>query len=199
MVVEATDPISREGALSQLRRDPGVRLCTESAAGPATVTLFICDGFDSRVLTRLRRIADGGGRRVVLVADALREAEVRDAVACGVSVVVRREEATGRRLSAAVLEAARGDVGVPLGSPADRTPACPGTAHGPLEGSGSGLTTREVDVLRLIAEGLDTGEIAAALCYSERTIKKVIQGLTTRLALRTRAHAVAFALREGWL
>ena len=34
------------------------------------------------------------------------------------------------------------------------------------------------------------------MCYSERTVKGVIHGLTTRLQLRNRSHAVAFALRN---
>ena len=40
-------------------------------------------------------------------------------------------------------------------------------------------------------------EIATELCYSERTVKNVIHEVTSRLRVRNRAHAVAFALREG--
>ena len=63
----------------------------------------------------------------------------------------------------------------------------------------SGLSDREVDVLRLVAEGYDTGEIARRLAFSERTIKSVLHDVTTRLQLRNRAHAVAFAVREGFI
>ena len=51
-------------------------------------------------------------------------------------------------------------------------------------------------MLRLLAEGQDTQEIASTLCYSERTVKGVIHEITTRLQLRNRSHAVAFALRN---
>jgi DNA-binding CsgD family transcriptional regulator len=61
----------------------------------------------------------------------------------------------------------------------------------------SGLTERELGVLRLVADGLDTGEIAQQLAYSERTIKNIIHDITTRFHLRNRSHAVAFALRQG--
>ena len=61
----------------------------------------------------------------------------------------------------------------------------------------SGLTPRETEVLRLVAEGHDTSEIASRMCYSERTVKNVLHDLTTRLQLRNRAHAVAYAMREG--
>ena len=40
-------------------------------------------------------------------------------------------------------------------------------------------------------------EIAAALCYSERTIKNIIHDVINRLQLRNRSHAVAYAVRNG--
>ena len=52
-------------------------------------------------------------------------------------------------------------------------------------------------MLRLVAEGFGTEEIAAKLCYSERTVKNVLYGLMTRCGLNNRAHAVAYALRAG--
>ena len=59
------------------------------------------------------------------------------------------------------------------------------------------LTPREIDVLRLAAEGMETAEIARQLCYSERTVKGVVHAITTRLRLRNRAQAVAYAVRLG--
>ena len=61
----------------------------------------------------------------------------------------------------------------------------------------SPLTTREEQVLRLIADGHATREVAAELCYSERTVKNVLHDVTTKLGARTRSHAVAYALRTG--
>jgi DNA-binding CsgD family transcriptional regulator len=61
----------------------------------------------------------------------------------------------------------------------------------------AGLTAREVEVVRLMSEGCDTAEIADQLCYSERTVKNVIYALTSRLNLRNRPHAVAYAMRAG--
>ena len=52
-------------------------------------------------------------------------------------------------------------------------------------------------MLRLVADGLDTSEIASRMCYSERTVKNVLHDLTTRLQLKNRTHAVAYAVREG--
>ena len=60
-----------------------------------------------------------------------------------------------------------------------------------------GLTQRELHVLRLLADGCTTSEIARELCYSERTVKNSIQAFTSRLQLRNRSHAVAYAVRQG--
>jgi DNA-binding CsgD family transcriptional regulator len=61
------------------------------------------------------------------------------------------------------------------------------------------LQPREVEVLRLVAEGHDTVEIARKLNYSERTVKNVIHQITQRLGLRNRPHAVAYAIKHGLL
>jgi DNA-binding NarL/FixJ family response regulator len=61
----------------------------------------------------------------------------------------------------------------------------------------SGLSEREITVLKLVADGLDTAEVANQLFYSERTVKNVIHDVTTRLNLRNRTHAVAYAVRQG--
>jgi DNA-binding NarL/FixJ family response regulator len=61
----------------------------------------------------------------------------------------------------------------------------------------NGMSAREIEILRLVAEGLDTAEIAAKLSYSERTVKNALHEVTTRLQLRNRSHAVAYALKQG--
>lgn len=199
VAVTAVDPISLEGAVSQLRRRPEVELREE--AGPGTVALLIEDALDEAALTRLRRVVRSEGARAVLVVGTIRENELLDVIECGVGAIVWRREATAHRLVQAVLAAARGDGDLPadlLGRLISRV----GTLHrggGRPGGISQGLTPREVDVLRLVADGFDTGEIAGKLSYSERTVKNVMHGLTTRLHLRNRAHAVAHALREGYI
>lgn len=61
-----------------------------------------------------------------------------------------------------------------------------------------GLTDREIDIVKLLAEGLETREVAAELNYSERSVKNVLHGLMIRLDLRNRTHAVAYAARQGY-
>jgi DNA-binding CsgD family transcriptional regulator len=59
------------------------------------------------------------------------------------------------------------------------------------------LTARELAVLQMLADGMATREIAEELSYSERTVKNVVHDLLEKLNCRTRAHAVALAIRHG--
>ena len=60
-----------------------------------------------------------------------------------------------------------------------------------------GLTEREIEVLKLLAEGLDTAEVGERLFLSDRTVKTIVHDVTSRLELRNRTHAVAHAIRLG--
>jgi DNA-binding NarL/FixJ family response regulator len=58
------------------------------------------------------------------------------------------------------------------------------------------LTAREVAVLRLLADGSRTIEIAHALSYSERMVKNIVHDVMMKMECRTRAQAVAVVVRD---
>ncbi|MEU8817313.1 response regulator transcription factor [Actinoplanes sp. NPDC048796] len=67
----------------------------------------------------------------------------------------------------------------------------------PVPGDDSGLTAREEDVLREIAQGHSNSEIAARLHVSDATVKTHVNHLLAKTACRDRAALVAYAFRTG--
>jgi DNA-binding NarL/FixJ family response regulator len=59
------------------------------------------------------------------------------------------------------------------------------------------LTTREVEVLQLLAEGASSGLIAEQLGVSPNTVRTHVQGILSKLQLHSRLEAAAFAVRCG--
>ena len=61
----------------------------------------------------------------------------------------------------------------------------------------AGLTAREIEVLRLVADGRSNPEIAAMLFISPRTVSTHITNILTKLDLDSRSAAAAYAARHG--
>lgn len=59
------------------------------------------------------------------------------------------------------------------------------------------LSTRNVEVLRLLAQGAATRQISDSLGYSERTIKHAVAEVLEELGAKSRAEAVAIGIRRG--
>lgn len=199
VAVAAADPFVRTGILTELRDKPGVVLVgTRGEETKPEVVVAVTE--PGRDLGEL--IGDLDGVKLVLVTDQTRPAELWAAVEHGLVVLVPRAEATTSRLLQAIADAqaGRGDV------PADQLgPLLRGLSRlhhdvlAPRDLTLSGLSRRETEVLRLLADGMDTAEIAAEMTYSERTVKNILHSLLSRLGLRNRTHAVAYALREGMI
>jgi DNA-binding NarL/FixJ family response regulator len=197
--VAACDPLSRDGVASQLRGH-GVDLVDERSIGPGVVAVVVVDDVDDQAVGGVRSLRRRGVEHVVVVAARLDDAGLLAAAEAGVSGVLRRGQATPRSLLASVQAAAAGEGSLPpdlLGRLLGQVGRLQRQVLAPRGLTFSGLTDREVRVLRLLAEGLDTTEVGRQLFLSERTVKNVVHDVTSRLHLRNRTHAVAYALRQG--
>ena len=189
--VHARDPISQAGVVAQLRMRPEIRVV--ETAPQSAVAVMIADTVDEATTRELRAMRKDGQPRLMLVATTV-------AAEAGVAGLLRRCDASADMLVRTIVKVASGEGEVPpdlLGRLLDQVGRLQRQVLAPRGLTFTGLTPRETEVLRLVADGLDTGEIALRMCYSERTVKNVLHDLTTRLQLRNRTHAVAYAVREG--
>lgn len=200
IAIHTADPISRVGIATQLRAHPSLWLLDDPQSAEARVSLVIADDVDDETIQLVRSLALATA--TVVIAREIDDAALTRIVEAGARGILRRSEAVPERLVAALLAAANGEGAVPpdlLG----RLLAHVGTLQREvLAPRGLGmlrLTERETTVIRLVADGLDTAEIAARLAYSERTVKNIIHDVVARHQLRNRTHAVAFAIRQGWI
>jgi LuxR family maltose regulon positive regulatory protein len=71
--------------------------------------------------------------------------------------------------------------------------------HAATDATGAGLTSRELEILRLVAQGLSDKEAAATLDISEHTVHRHISNILNKLDVPSRTAAVAQAARYGLL
>jgi len=196
----AGDPISQTGIAGQLRVRPEVLLVDSADIDQAEVAVVVVDQIDDEAVRVVRAIQRNGCPRVVMVVTRVDDCGVLAAVEAGTCGFLRRAESEPETLVNLIVSAAAGDGSVPpdlLGRLLSHLSLIQQQVLTPLGLSFVGLTTREIDVLRLLADGCDTAEVARQLAYSERTVKNVLQDVTRRHNLRNRTHAVAYALRQG--
>jgi DNA-binding NarL/FixJ family response regulator len=130
----------------------------------------------------------GEGRLVVLLARERDLATARRALGPA-AFAAAWETGAALPLAAAVAEALADDP-----SPAF---AASGAATASDPAAALGLTAREADVLRLLAQGRSNREIGNALFISRRTVNFHVTNLLGKLALQSYAAAAAFAVRHG--
>lgn len=187
--VHTTDAVLREHLVAELRRS-GLGCSAGPGRVPGAVMLAAAGSVDDAV----GACPPGwwrDGAAPLLVADAFCPDQTRRAVELGVRVLLPTPRATGDRLAAAVRAAQHGEGLLPhelLDGILDPAPTAP---------DGTPLTTRQTEVLALVAEGLGNAEIARRLACSAHTVKNVVYELMARLQVRNRAHAVAHAVRGG--
>ncbi|WP_258342783.1 helix-turn-helix transcriptional regulator [Saccharopolyspora gregorii] len=200
VAVWAPDPITLVGLTETLVSSLDVFVGSTDQPSDVDVWVFATDRVTSDVVARMRRTAAGSTAPAVLVTRELERAHLMSVVECRVVAVVHLTAATEERLVSTIAAAAAGGGSLPpnlLGELLRQVQTLQQEVLAPRGLNSAGFTPREIDVVRLMADGRDTEEIANQLCYSERTVKNIIYSMTNRLELRNRPQLVAHALRAG--
>ena len=157
-----------------------------------------CDGVEAT--GRLRRL--DANIKVLMLTTYGDDRSVIDALRAGARGYLTKD-AGAEELRQAVLQVSRGQAAIDpavqhhlLDAISGGAPGGTGAGH-PTPSLPDGLTPREAEVLRLIAEGLSNAEIAERLYVNETTVKSHINHLFAKTGVRDRAQAVTYAYRHG--
>jgi DNA-binding NarL/FixJ family response regulator len=209
VVIADDQAVVRGGLRMILESEDGVEVAGEAGDGrealelvrrldPDVVLMDIrMPGMDGIEATR-RLVTSGGRARVLVLTTYDMDENVYDALKAGAAGFLLKTDSPARLIEA-VHVVARGEA---LLAPAitrrlvDRfvtglrpnTPAPPELAE---------LTSREIEVLELVAAGLSNAEIAARLFVSDGTVKTHVAHILTKLGLRDRVQVVVFAYERG--
>jgi len=196
----ADDPLVRAGLAALLADQPGCVVVGQVGEGPDLIhaldvyrpEVLLWDvGWDSPApsLERLVEVGDAGLPIVALVSD---EAHALAAQAAGTRGLLPRDSSP-ERLVAALVAAGQGLVVLDPSLSARLMGAAASSSLSLVEE----LTPREMEVLRLLAEGLPNKAIAHRLGISEHTVKFHVNALLGKLGAQSRTEAVIRATRLG--
>ncbi len=179
----AGDPASAHGAALD-----GIRLCEQTGAHEYLAGLYLAEG-----RAQLARGDLAGAQEAILAARASVEAS-GTLIFQPQLLQLEADTRAARRLPAAsVLRCRAGVVGRSTGLGSADPPAAQ-----PDVGSHA-LTSRELEVLALVAEGRTNRDIAEVLVVSDKTVKRHLSNILARLGVSSRAAAVNQGLRLGLL
>ncbi|MGI5255497.1 response regulator transcription factor [Actinacidiphila glaucinigra] len=199
--VRAVDPLSLQGAEFCLHDSVETAVLSPAQSARADVVLLLANEVTEETMGWMVEAnveSTNPEMRIVLVADRISIPRLTRAVRYGVVSVLPRAQAGFPEIVQAILHSHAGGSQMPGELVRSLIEELRASQHDPTGARlPGGFESREIDVLRLLSDGLSTTEIAAKLNYSERTIKNIIFAVTQRLNLRNRTHAVAHAMRIG--
>ena len=178
--------------------ETAIRLGIAEQPDLAIIDLYLADGDGLRVINGLREASPG--TRAAVCAATPDTLELYRSIEAGAVAYLLKAEMRVETLAASLRAVACGDGLIPpamLGDLVEHIGRMSREVWSPRGVGLTGLSPREVEILRLAAEGDDTREIALKLSYSERTVKNAIHDVVIKLGLRNRTHAVAYALRKN--
>ncbi|MFI0217017.1 response regulator transcription factor [Streptomyces lydicus] len=210
VVVADDQTVVREGIVMLLGLLPDIEVVGSAADGEEAVRLVAecapdvvlmdlrmprCDGVEAT-----RRIRAGHpGTQVVVLTTYADDDDLFPALRAGARGYLTKD-ADGDEIARAITGVLSGEAGL---SPKiqrrllERVTEPVRTVPQPPDEPPDGLTAREVEVLRLVAEGQSNPEIARTLHVSTATVKTHINNLFAKAGLRDRAQAIRYAYRHG--
>jgi DNA-binding NarL/FixJ family response regulator len=183
-----------------------LRLALELRPDVALVDLRM-PGLDGAQVTE-RLVAAGVATRVIILTTYADDDAVMPALRAGAAGYLTKD-VTGEELLAAVLDVAAGRtvldsavqrrlIELVVAEPASGARLASADVTSPGAGAGSdGLTRREADVVRLVAQGLNNRQVAREMSVSEATVKSHLNHVLAKLAMQDRAALIAWAWRHG--
>lgn len=190
-------PLLREGIAGTLEDEPDMHLLAEAATGQEALACFRqhrpdvtlmdvrlpdMDGIECMATIR-REFPDA---KVIILTTYRGDVQVRRAIAAGAMGYLLKS-----MLRKDLVETIRG-------VHAGRRCIPDEIAQMLNEADDSSLSAREVEVLRLVAQGQSNKRVGAELGVSEETVKMHMKSILAKLQARDRTHAVTIALKRGF-
>jgi NarL family two-component system response regulator LiaR len=159
----------------------------------ALVDLVMPDMDGVEITRRIKLLSPS--TRVIVLTSFLTDEHLFPAIRAG-ALSYLLKDAGAEEIAAAIRKAARGEAVLHPRIAARLAQEVRGGRQPPINPF-TALSDRELDVLRLIAEGLSNAQIAGRLVISEGTVKSHVTNLLGKLHLVDRTQAAIFAWREG--
>jgi len=200
--------VVRQGLSTFLSLNPGITVVGEASDGQAAVEMVRKLEPDIVLMDLVMPVLDGiratrqikalGLRTQVIALTSFTEDDkVIPAIQAGAASYLLKD-VTPEALMEAIVAVQRGearlhpDVARKLMQQVAGTPGAAPEACPPPD-----LTARELEVLRLVAQGRSNAEIAAALVISEKTVKTHVSSLLSKLHLEDRTQLAIHAIKSG--
>lgn len=198
--------VVRQGVCAFLESQPDITVVAEAETGEAATQLaaeyapdvvlmdLIMPGMDG--VTATQQVKQASPRTQVIVLTSYHQDEhIFPAIKAGALSYVLKD-ISPQELAETVRKAAQGEVVLHPRVAARMMQEL----HGAPQDTDNPLTTlsdREMEVLRLVADGLTNAEIAEQLVISNKTVKSHVSNILSKLHLADRTQAAVFAWREG--
>ena len=192
MLLEAEPDLAVAGEAS----DGGQALARAPLLDPDVILMDVRMPGLNGIEATVRLVQAGSRARILMLTTFNLDEYVYHALKAGASGFLLKD-ASREQLTGAVRAVAAGEA---LLSPAITRRLIEDFCRGPAPGApvaAGRLSERELDVVRLVAQGRSNAEIAAGLYLSEATIKSHIARILTKLGLRDRVQVAVYAYEHG--